>query len=103
MTSSLLPLTGYLHAERAVLVRMGDDLLDAQQDLLGRLAKLAARNGARPCCTRSMLSWNVFTMNQKTLPSSRRKLRWISTTSSGPGIVRRDSALGMEGHCLTSP
>ena len=24
-------------------------------------------------------------MNQKTLPTSRRKLRWISTTSSGPG------------------
>jgi hypothetical protein len=43
-----------------------------------------------------MLSWNVFTMNQKTLPSSRRKERWISTTSSGPGIVRRGSALGMD-------
>ncbi len=43
-----------------------------------------------------MLSWNVFTMNQKTLPTSRRKVRWISTTSSGPGIVRRASALGMD-------
>jgi hypothetical protein len=43
-----------------------------------------------------MLSWNVFTMNQKTLPTSRRKLRSIATTSSGPGIVRRVSALGMD-------
>lgn len=43
--SPILPLTSYLHAERAVLVRMADDLLDAQQDLQSRLAKLAARNG----------------------------------------------------------
>ena len=35
-------------------------------------------------------------MNQKTLPTSRRKVRSISTTSSGPGIVRRASALGMD-------
>lgn len=44
-TPSILPLTGYLHAERAVLVRMADDLLDAQQDLQSKLARLAARNG----------------------------------------------------------
>jgi hypothetical protein len=43
-----------------------------------------------------MVSWNVFAMNQKTLPSSRRKLRSISTTSSGPGLVRRASALAMD-------
>src|SRR6478672_12085998 len=43
-----------------------------------------------------MLSWNVFTMNQKTPPTSRRNVRWISTTSSGPDFVRRASALGME-------
>src|SRR5438093_5913781 len=35
-------------------------------------------------------------MNQKMLPTSRRKLRSISTTSSGPGIVRRASALAMD-------
>jgi hypothetical protein len=35
-------------------------------------------------------------MNQKTLPTSRKKLRSISTTSSGPGFVRRASALGMD-------
>jgi hypothetical protein len=35
-------------------------------------------------------------MNQKTLPTSRRKLRCISTTSSGPDFVRRASALGMK-------
>jgi hypothetical protein len=45
---------------------------------------------------RSIVSWNVFTMNQKMLPISRRKLRSISTISSGPGIVRRASALGMD-------
>lgn len=43
--SSILPLTGYLNAERTVLVRMADDLLDAQQDLHQRLTRLAARNG----------------------------------------------------------
>jgi hypothetical protein len=43
-----------------------------------------------------MLSWNVFTMNQKTPPTSRRKVRWISTTSNRLGTVRRDWALGME-------
>lgn len=44
-TPSILPLTGYLTAERAVLARMSDDLYDAQHDLLDRLARLAARNG----------------------------------------------------------
>ena len=35
-------------------------------------------------------------MNQKTLPTSRRKVRSISTTSSGPRIVGRASALAMD-------
>jgi hypothetical protein len=35
-------------------------------------------------------------MNQKMLPTSRRKPRSISTTSSGLGIVRRASALAMD-------
>jgi uncharacterized protein YukE len=43
--SSILPLTGYLQAERVVMTRMADDLLDAQQDLQQQLARLAARNG----------------------------------------------------------
>src|SRR5207244_6933628 len=54
---------------------------------------LAARNGTRPCWMRSNVSWNVFKMNQKTLPTSRRKLRSISTTSNGP--ARRAPALAM--------
>src|SRR6266567_421085 len=37
--------------------------------------KLEARNGTRPCWIRSNVSSNVFTMNQKRLPTSRRKLR----------------------------
>lgn len=45
MTDPLLPLTGYLPVERQVLARMATDLLDAQQDLQSRIAKLAARNG----------------------------------------------------------
>ena len=44
-TPSILPLTGYLTAERAVLDRMVADLLDAQHDLQSRVARLAARNG----------------------------------------------------------
>jgi len=69
MTSSLLPLTGYLHAERAVLVRMGDDLLDAQQDLLGRLAKLAARNGGVGAQVRQAQLSQINAALQKTLGS----------------------------------
>src|SRR5436309_2266337 len=37
--------------------------------------KLAARNGTRPCWIRSNVSSNVFAMNQKRLPTSRKKLR----------------------------
>lgn len=44
-TPTILPLTSYLHAERAVLERMVTDLLDAQHDLQTQLARLAARNG----------------------------------------------------------
>lgn len=41
----ILPLTAYLEVQETTLRAMAADLLDAQQDLQERLARLAARNG----------------------------------------------------------